>query len=103
MISTKILLVIQKKGILIPKTASLMGIFDRIFVNDFGLPFNSGVLFFFLLIIGLIIFGLFKTREAGNSTWNTAILGILVLLIGYSSYSTVILRSFQILPSILGS
>ena len=49
-----------------------MGIFDRIFVNDFGLPFNSGVLFFFLLIIGLIIFGLFKTREAGNSTWNTA-------------------------------
>ena len=38
-----------------------MGIFDRIFVNDFGLPFNSGVLFFFLLIIGLIIFGLFKT------------------------------------------
>ena len=80
MTSTTILLVIQ--GILIPKTASLMGIFDRIFVNDFGLPFNSGVLFFFLLIIGLIIFGLFKTREAGNSTWNTAILGILVLLIG---------------------
>ena len=40
-----------------------MGIFDRIFVNDFGLPFNSGVLFFFLLIIGLIIFGLFKTRK----------------------------------------
>ena len=88
MISTTILLVIQ--GVLIPKTASLMGTFDRIFVNDFGLPFNLGVLFFFLLIIGLIIFGLFKTREAGNSTWNTAILGVLVLLIGYSSYSTVI-------------
>ena len=70
-----------------------MGTFDRIFVNDFGLPFNSGVLFFFLLIIGLIVFGLFKTRESGNSTWNTAILGVLVLLIGYSSYSTVILRS----------
>ena len=101
MISTIILLVIQ--GILIPKTASLMGIFDRIFVNDFGLPFNSGVLFFFLLIIGLIIFGLFKTREAGNSTWNTAILGILVLLIGYSSYSTVILRASANTPINIGA
>tara|TARA_B100000683_G_scaffold266900_1_gene299838 strand:+ start:115 stop:3063 length:2949 start_codon:yes stop_codon:yes gene_type:complete len=100
-ISTTILLVIQ--GILIPKTASLMGIFDRIFVNDFGLPFNSGVLFFFLLIIGLIIFGLFKTREAGNSTWNTAILGILVLLIGYSSYSTVILRASANTPINIGA
>ena len=79
-VSAAILLVIQ--GILIPKTASLMGAFDRVFVNDFGLPFNSGVLFFFLLIIGLIIFGLVKTRLAGNSTWNTAILGVLVLLIG---------------------
>ena len=101
MISTTILLVIQ--GILIPKTASLMGIFDRIFVNDFGLPFNSGVLFFFILIIGLIIFGLFKTREAGNSTWNTAILGILVLLIGYSSYSTVILRASANTPINIGA
>ena len=101
MISTAILLVIQ--GILIPKTASLMGTFDRIFVNDFGLPFNSGVLFFFLLIIGLIIFGLFKTREAGNSTWNTAILGILVLLIGYSSYSTVILRASANTPINIGA
>ena len=101
MISTTILLVIQ--GILIPKTASLMGIFDRIFVNDFGLPFNSGVLFFFLLIIGLIIFGLFKTRETGSSTWNTAILGILVLLIGYSSYSTVILRASANTPINIGA
>ena len=63
-ISTAILLVIQ--GMLIPYTASLMGDFDRVFVNDFGLPFNSGVLFFFLLIIGGIIIGLIKSRKAGN-------------------------------------
>ena len=100
-VSAAILLVIQ--GILIPKTASLMGAFDRVFVNDFGLPFNSGVLFFFILIIGLIIFGLVKTRLAGNSTWNTAILGVLVLLIGYSSYSTVILRASVNTPINIGA
>lgn len=101
LISSIILIVIQ--GILIPKTASLMGAFDRIFVNDFGLPFNSGVLFFFLLLIGLIIFGLFKTRELRKSTWNTAILGVLVLLIGYSSYATVILRASANTPINIGA
>ena len=99
--SSVILVVIQ--GILIPKIASIMGYFDRVFVNDFGLPFNSGVIFFFLLIIGGIIFGLMRTRKAGSSKWNTAILGVLVLLIGYSSYATVILRSSANTPINIGA
>ena len=101
LVSSVVLVVIQ--GILIPKTASLMGTFDRVFVNNFNLPFNSGVLFFFLLIISLIIFGLFKTKQSGNATWNTAILGVLVLLIGYSSYATVILRSSAKTPINIGA
>jgi len=101
LVSTVILVVIQ--GVLIPKTASLMGSFDMIFVNDFGLPFNSGVLFFFLLVIGLIVFGLFFTKQNGYSNLNTAILGILVLLIGYSSYATVILRSSAKTPINIGA
>ena len=101
LVSTVILVIIQ--GVLIPKTASLMGSFDMMFVNSFGLPFNSGVLFFFLLVIGLIIFGLFFTKQNGYSTWNTAILGILVLLIGYSSYATVILRSSAKTPINIGA
>ena len=101
LVSTVILVVIQ--GVLIPKTASLMGSFDMIFVNDFGLPFNSGVLFFFLLVVGLIVFGLFFTKQNGYSNLNTAILGILVLLIGYSSYATVILRSSAKTPINIGA
>ena len=101
LVSSIILVVIQ--GLFIPKTASLMGNLDRIFVNSFNMPFNSGVIFFFLLVIGLIILGLFLTRKAGNSTWNTAILGVLVLLIGYSSYATVILRSSANTPINIGS
>ena len=100
-VSSVILVVIQ--GIFIPKTASLMGWFDRIFVNSFNMPFNSGVIFFFLLVIGGIILGLFLTRKAGGSTWNTVILGVLVLLIGYSSYATVILRSSANTPINIGS
>ena len=101
LVSTVILVVIQ--GVLIPKTASLMGSFDMIFVNSIGLPFNSGVLFFFLLVIGLIIYGLYFTKQNGYSNLNTAILGILVLLIGYSSYATVILRSSAKTPINIGA
>jgi FKBP-type peptidyl-prolyl cis-trans isomerase len=90
-ISSAILLFIQ--GVFIPKTAALIGWFDKLFVNSFGLPFNSGVIFFILLIIGLIIYGIKYTLENNKSTWNTAILGVLVLLIGYSSYTTVVIRS----------
>ncbi len=101
LVSTVILIIIQ--GVLIPKTASLMGSFDMIFVNSIGLPFNSGVLFFFLLVIGLIIYGLYFTKQNGYSNLNTAILGILVLLIGYSSYATVILRSSAKTPINIGA
>ena len=101
LVSTVILIIIQ--GVLIPKTASLMGSFDMIFVNSIGLPFNSGVLFFVLLVIGLIIYGLYFTKQNGYSNLNTAILGILVLLIGYSSYATVILRSSAKTPINIGA
>lgn len=90
-VSSAILLFIQ--GIFIPETAALMGWFDKLFVNNFGLPFNSGVIFFVLLIIGLIIYGIMYTLKNNKSTWNTAILGVLFLLIGYSSYTTVVIRS----------
>ena len=90
-VSSAILLFIQ--GVFIPKTAALMGWFDKLFVNSFGLPFNSGVIFFVLLIIGLIIYGIMYTLKNNKSTWNTAILGVLFLLIGYSSYTTVVIRS----------
>ena len=44
-----------------------------------------------------------QTRKVGNATWNTAILGVLVLLIGYSSYATVILRSSANTPINIGA
>ena len=52
LISSVILVVVQ--AILIPKTAALMGWFEILFVNDLGMPFNSGMLFSVLLIFGII-------------------------------------------------
>jgi hypothetical protein len=70
-ISSAILIFIQ--GILIPKTASLMGAFDVYFVNSLDMPFNSGIIFYFLLLIGLIAYGLSYTKKHNKAVWNTTI------------------------------
>ena len=90
-ISSAILLFIQ--GIFIPKTASIMGAFDVFFVNTFGLPFNTGIAFYILLLAAGIIWGLKYTKKHNLPVWNTAILGFMMLLIGYSSYAMVLIRS----------
>jgi hypothetical protein len=71
----------------------LAGFFERIFVNSFGMPFNSGVIFYFALLIGLIVVGLLYSRKKGYVVLNTLILGVTVAMIGYSSFATIIIRS----------
>jgi len=46
-----------------PETCS---VFELFFVNSFGLPFNSGTIFYFLLLIGLITWGLIYTEEMAS-------------------------------------
>jgi hypothetical protein len=74
-------------------TVKFAGTFDRIFKNDFGLPFFTGFATFFVLIAGLIWYGL---KVAASKRWSMLRLGIWCLtfmLIGYSSYLTTMIRS----------
>ena len=74
-------------------TVKFAGTFDRIFVNNFGLPFFTGFATFFVLIAGLIWYGL---KVAASKGWSMLRLGIWCLtfmLIGYSSYLTTMIRS----------
>lgn len=68
--------------------------FELMFVNGFGLPFNSGVIFYSLLITGLVIFGILYTHRHGKVLWNTVFLCFAVILIGYSSYGMIVIRSY---------
>jgi len=68
--------------------------FELLFVNGFGMPFNSGVLIYGLLIAGLIVFGIWYTHNHGKVLWNTIILCFAVIVIGYSSYTMIVIRSY---------
>lgn len=78
---------------IIPGIPKLAAQFDILFVNDFHLPFNSGVVFLFILIAGLIVFGLWYSVRKNNYVLNTAILTVLFIIIGYSSYVMVVIRA----------
>ena len=67
-------------------TVKAAGTFDRIFVNNFGLPFFTGFATFFVLVAAVIWYGL---KVAASKGWSMLRLGIWCLtfmLIGYSRY-----------------
>ncbi|MGM0496511.1 MAG: glycosyltransferase family 117 protein [Bacteroidota bacterium] len=79
--------------LIISGVVSLGSKFELLFVNGLGLPFNSGILFYTLLVIGLIVFGLYYSHKKGKYILNTVILCVTVILIGYSSYASILIRS----------
>jgi hypothetical protein len=79
--------------IIIPGIVELAGNFELFFVNTVGLPFNSGTIIYFVVIIALIIGGLYYTRSKGKVILNTSILALTLILIGYSTFFMLVIRA----------
>jgi len=90
-ISAVILGAIQ--AIIIPGVAKVAGVFELLFVNDMGLPFNTGNFVYLALVVTLIVLGLRWTQRTGRVILNTIILGVSVILVGYSTYAMTVIRS----------
>jgi len=72
--------------------------FELVFVNSMGFPFYSGVIFYMVLVFGLIIFGIFRTHKRGKTLLNTVLVSLFVIMVGYSSYAIIIIRSVANTP-----
>ncbi|MCF8303094.1 MAG: DUF2723 domain-containing protein [Bacteroidales bacterium] len=79
--------------VLVPWTVRLSGNFELFFTNTLGLGFNTGTIVFFILLIGLIVWGLYYTRKKGKLVANTAVLMVTFILIGYTSFFMLIIRA----------
>ena len=77
----------------IPYLPKLAAFFDRIFVNGFGLPYNSGAAIFMVALLALCFWGLFRTLKTEKVFANTLLLCTTSLIIGFSLFSIVIIRS----------
>ncbi|RYU81855.1 glycosyltransferase family 117 protein [Hymenobacter persicinus] len=78
---------------IIPGLPTLAGAFEVFFVNSIGLPFNFGLVIFLVGFVGLIWFGFRTSFRTHNRLLNTALLSFVFILIGYSSYLIVPIRS----------
>lgn len=79
--------------LLLPYTLSIFGYLEVFFVNDIGLPFNSGTIIAFLLIVGLFAFLISLSRKRNKPLLNTITLCIMFVLIGFSSWTMLPIRA----------
>ncbi len=79
--------------ILIPGLVKLAGVFELIFINGFGMPYFSGLFIYLTLLLVLIVLGVRYTHKKGKDLANTVLLMLAMIIIGYSSYSMIIIRS----------
>lgn len=69
------------------------GWFERFFVNSIGLPFHWGTFFYFILVGVAIAYGIYYTQKNKKVVANTILLGFTFLIIGYSSFFILVIRS----------
>ncbi len=82
------------QAFIIPQTVNIASYFELLFVNGMGMPFHTGVFIYFLLIAALLTYGIMYTqKDAKYALANTFVLSTLMLLIGYSSFALVVIRS----------
>lgn len=66
---------------------------ERFFVNTLGLPFNSGTIFFVVALLSALVYGIHWSIRRQRVVWNTSLLAMAFLLIGYASYMQVMVRA----------
>ncbi len=71
----------------------LFGWSEVFFINNIGLPFNSGTIIMGLLFIAAFYFGLQYTRKNNFYTANTIVLCLMFLLLGFSSWLMLPIRA----------
>ena len=92
-ISLAILALIQVGYLqVLPKVAAML---DRLFVNSFGLPYWSGVLFFLALVFVGLVYGIYYTRKKHKVLLNTLMISLFMVFIGYNAYAMVVIRSLD--------
>ena len=92
LVTSLIIIGIIVEGI-IPGLPSLASFFERFFVNSFGFPFGSGIVFFTIVFISILFYLIRYSQVKEKVLLNTSLLSLTFILIGYSSYSLVLIRS----------
>ncbi|MEX2565212.1 MAG: DUF2723 domain-containing protein [Cyclobacteriaceae bacterium] len=80
-------------NIIIPGLPSLAGSMEIFFVNNLGLPFGSGIIFFSILFLAGLIAAIRYSIKNKKVILNTILISLTFVLIGYGSYALIVIRA----------
>lgn len=80
----------------LPKGAAL---FDLLFVNVFGLPFNSGAAIFVAIVLAASLLLVWYSYKKAKVLLNIIALSFTMIVIGYSAFAVIIIRSSANTPT----
>jgi hypothetical protein len=81
------------QAVIISTMVKMASKFEIFFTNSMGLPFDTGMWLYFLLIGGLLVYGIIYTTKKRLPNFQNAVYAVLVILIGYSSFAMIVIRS----------
>jgi hypothetical protein len=84
---------------IIPYLPKIAAWFDLFFVNALSLPFNSGAVFFMVALLATLFFFIYRTYKKRKVLLNTILLASTMIVIGYSSFAMIIIRSSANTPT----
>ena len=84
---------------IIPYTPKIAAFVDRIFVNGLGTGFNVGTTVFMVLLFAACFGGMYLFRKKGKALAHTITLCFTTILIGYSVFAIIIIRSSAQTPT----
>ncbi len=89
---TLIILAIVFKGIF-PLIMTLFGKMEIFAVNGIGLPFHSGTIIAFIILISMCYFALKYAKKSGKKIYQTIALSVIFMIIGFSCWMVIPIRA----------
>ena len=84
---------------IIPYLPKMAAYVDLFFVNVLGFHYNVGAVLFILAILAACFWGVFYTYKNNKVLLNTILLCVTVIVIGYTSFAVVVIRSSANTPT----
>lgn len=90
-ITLGILIIVFK--IIFPLIMSMFGKLEIFFVNGLGLPFHSGTIVAFILMVAICYFTIKYARRAKKNIYQTVALSVVYMIIGFSCWMVIPIRA----------
>jgi hypothetical protein len=78
---------------IVPYVVKFSSLFERFFTNTLHTGFNIGTIFYFLVIAGLLTWGLWYSEKKNKKLLNTGLLSLVFILVGYSTFLILPIRA----------